>query len=102
MLLSLPVVPSNQFSWKTNEGTTERSDLRVNIFSQIYDDACDAGFIVKSEKTGREFIAFHSHSEFDNEGELQYDVFTFWSEKKNNRAVQLKREERFKVLVFND
>jgi len=45
------------------------------MLGQIYDDACDVGFEIKSEKTGNN-VKFYMDQEFtDNEGDLQYWTF---------------------------
>lgn len=58
-LLRPPSVSSRFFSFhaSTNTFVTERSDL-PNSFREgrVYDDACDEGFTMVSERTGREVV----------------------------------------------
>jgi hypothetical protein len=56
MNLSCPIYPSKAFTWKGNSGVSEISDLGQYSFkgwSQLYDDACDIGFAIQSERTGK-------------------------------------------------
>ena len=54
MRLTLVEHSSRQFSYSDKDKTfvSEASDLDNRHLERIYDDACDVGFAVKSEKTG--------------------------------------------------
>ena len=53
-------VGSERFTWHKdcNAFIAEASDLPkgFDFFSQVWNDACDAGFILVSERTGRELL----------------------------------------------
>jgi hypothetical protein len=61
------------------ELATYRSDLEANtdggIFAQVYDDACDEGFVIVSAKSGKEAVFAHEDSIVDGEGEILADVY---------------------------
>src|SRR3989304_8490620 len=47
--------PSSMFSWSRQGGLSascEASTMENRHLQQIYDDACDVGFAIKSDKTG--------------------------------------------------
>lgn len=43
---------SSLFTWRGKVGIADASDLGPGWAEQIFDDACDVGFRVKSQKTG--------------------------------------------------
>lgn len=51
---NIPELGGRQITWTAgrNHGTLFASDIRVNLNTRIYDDACDVGFYVKSHRTG--------------------------------------------------
>lgn len=55
--MRLPLVEhsTNQFKYKSSTKTliSEASDLDNRHLERLYDDACDVGFSVKSERTGK-------------------------------------------------
>ena len=55
--------------------STEHSDLPkfFNFYSQIYNDACDSGFILVSEKTGNEALFV-----FDREDKQEDELMGTW------------------------
>lgn len=70
MKFFIPTISSSLFIvYKKKTLVGYISDLGgVNIFSRIYDDSCDVGFKVKSEKTGN-IVDFSLVSEEKREGE---------------------------------
>lgn len=63
-------ISSKLFTWSAKNGTAEHSDLgRPNVFQQIFDDACDVGFAVKSEKTGKVETFYHYDVNYSGHGE---------------------------------
>lgn len=55
MQLSLPQVDSDIFTHSSSQQrlVAEISDLRgIDVFSPLYDDACDAGFALRNPRTG--------------------------------------------------
>jgi len=70
----VPVIKSDRFGFNAASRTfhADISDFRgINVMSQLYEDACDQGFILESSKTGRKIpFGFLSYKQ-DGEGEVQ-------------------------------
>jgi len=78
--------------------TCELSTLRDRVYNQLYDDACDVGFGIISEKTGHVAYWAHDKSEFNDDGDLTSVIFKPITETINQRQ-SLKD---WTVEVFND
>jgi hypothetical protein len=54
MQLQVSLVPNTAFTHNVQAKTlvAEISDLQLNKFDALYDDACDVGFAVRNSKTG--------------------------------------------------
>jgi hypothetical protein len=74
------------YSAKNKRFISEISTIRCNIFGQIYDDACDAGFVLVSQKTGKKKTFFFINEETkdgeivswnfkDTKGELEIIIY---------------------------
>ena len=69
MKLTLVEHSSRQFSWTEKTLVSEASDLDNRHLERLYDDACDVGFSVKSERTGNVIVFvmtspfYHGHGE---------------------------------------
>lgn len=76
MLLKPTPICSSKFSFKNNTFITEASDLGRGLFlGRVYNDACDEGFTIVSEKTGKGAVfALYNHDE-DGEGDLVAWIF---------------------------
>ena len=99
-ILNLNRIPSSKFYWNKNNKTfsQECSSLKgFNVLSRIYDDACDEGFILVGEKTGKEVIFYLEKTEY-HDGEL-----CSWNFKvvKNKASRELNMLET-KLVIFND
>jgi hypothetical protein len=71
MLLKPSPICSSKFSFKSNTFVTEVSGLsRRFSLERIYDDACDEGFTIISEKTGKGAVFALLTTERDREGDL--------------------------------
>lgn len=70
----------------------EESDLRnKNLFRQVWDDACDVGFIIRSHHTGRE-VTFALYSQVtDSDGDV-----TAW------HFDSLDEDVNWRVTILND
>lgn len=70
-------ISTNRFSYskERNEFCTEASDLKNESFSRRWPDACDIGFDLVSERTGRVVRLVETDEVRDREGELMYNVF---------------------------
>ena len=72
MHLSCPIYPSKVFTWNRNSGCTDVSDLSVYTspqWSQLFDDACDVGFGIRSDRTGHVVRFSLGREEFSGHGE---------------------------------
>jgi dipeptidyl aminopeptidase/acylaminoacyl peptidase len=71
MRLTLVEHSSRQFSYSDKDKTvvSEASDLDNRHLERIYDDACDVGFAVKSEKTGAVVVFVMTSPIYHGEGE---------------------------------
>ena len=87
-------IMSSKFRWDpvTRTFVAEVSELVDKLFlTQVWDDACDAGFVMVSTKTGREVIFVHTRV---REGEWEVMSWEFQSHGFDG--------EQMKVLIFND
>ncbi len=65
---------------------------------RLYDDACDVGFAMKSDKTGRVVKFYMDKVHTDGEGDI-----THWTYRACHEDVRLNPEAMFIVVtVFND
>jgi len=69
---SIPMVDSNLFSWDkesrmlVGEISTLQANGQGNLYGQIYDDACDVGFQIRSRRTD-ETVVFYLADEVRTE-----------------------------------
>jgi hypothetical protein len=84
------------------EFVAEASDLGrgFNPFSQIWNDSCDAGFVMVGQKTGKELIFTTAHTHRDAEGDITHWSFT--AVPSLNKRSGIKFEERIFVTILND
>ena len=87
---------SNRFTWMPSEGhfTTFASDAQFRL-ERIYQDACDVGFVMVSERTGKELTFYLDKEERDPSGE---DIIA-WHFKSDSRDPLLKK---LTATVWND
>lgn len=102
-VLNIPCIRSSLFTWTGTNGVTEHSDIRIPLFNRIYDDACDAGFAVRSDKTGKIMIFGHHDTDFLGDEEYGW-LFTCIGElSPNGRQIKrLSEGHEFTLLVIND
>lgn len=95
MQLNTPKISTRPFLYDptTNTFSAEASDLRGFRLGRIYDDACDIGFTLVSQRTGREIVFALAHEERDREGDLLFEDF---------RPVNRNEWGAGTVRVFND
>ncbi|MFI5260909.1 MAG: hypothetical protein ACHQU0_03890 [Candidatus Paceibacteria bacterium] len=69
----------HQFNWNGCVGTADISDLcdggNLELDARVYDDACDVGFYVTSQKTGRRVLFIESNVARDGEGDVMYNEY---------------------------
>jgi hypothetical protein len=92
MILKPAPISSSNFTFKNNTFIAEASDLRNFELGRVYDDACDAGFTIVSEKTGKHVVFAETDADVDSEGD-----FLAW-----NFVAVTKGFEKLKVVIFND
>lgn len=92
---NLPVHSSKIFSYSNQNFVAESSDLGPRGMSQVWDDACDLGFSIRSERTNvvKTFVIDRTHT--DNEGDV-----THWTlrEINGNRIIP----DGLSVTLFNN
>jgi len=82
------------YNGRTKVFAAEVSDLPFHpIGSKIYDDACDVGFRMVSERTGEKLLFSLYHVDQNQE----YEVQGWWF-----KAVSKTNLSELKVLVIND
>lgn len=86
----------------TKTFTTEVSELGTVPFSQVYDDACDEGFVLVSHKTGHAIVLRLKSTDKSYENEIT--GWRFEPIKKSNGAGRWTAIDanEFTVLVIND
>lgn len=96
-------IPMTIFNYHKDDETfsQEISTLQGNgfdPFSQVYEDACDEGFTMVSEQTGRKVTFYLDDVGRDGEREI-----TRWSYMPTPESVrQIPGIENLKVIIFND
>ena len=70
MLLNPSPISSTRFTFKGHTFSAEASDLRGTRLGRVYDDACDEGFTIVSEKTGKSAVFAAADEIIHNGGEL--------------------------------
>lgn len=91
-------VKSRAFEYQGGRLLQEISTLQAyvsgNIFGQLYDDAADQGFVMVSQRTGKEMPFCLEETSRNGDGDVEYWKF---------RAVKEDDFGRFMTaLVFND
>lgn len=93
--LSIPLFNTKQFFYRKESScfVAEISDLPEGPFmGQVYDDACDMGFMMESERTGKKLLFLYDMSDW-NDGEIAGWNFSY-DDYENN--------VHFKALIIND
>ena len=99
MRLNLVEHSSNQFTYQKDKKRfiAFASDLDNRHLEQIYDDACDVGFKVKSEKTGK-VITFVMKAPFRHDEELAGWIYVPTSDSFRN----VPECQGMEATIFND
>lgn len=78
--------------------TLEANHNEGEVLGQVYDDACDEGFIIVSKKTGRDAVFAINETVKDSEGDVRY-----WTMVPTRDTVRrLPQLKGWEVMVFND
>lgn len=100
-LLKVPSIGTERFSWTPESRTfsAEASDFGRDFRpSSLYDDACDIGFELVSQWTGKRTTWCLTDEIRDGEGELQA-----WEFKPTSEALRVNHTLLgAKVVIFND
>lgn len=97
----LSPIPSGKFTYdeKTKVFTAEASDLSgINLFSPIYDDACDAGFAMESARTGQTVTYCLEKEHRNNDNDVTHWTFTPITESIRKTPIC----KGTSVMIFND
>ena len=70
MLLKPVPISSTKFLFRKNTFIGEASELKDLKLGRVYDDACDMGFTIISEKTGKGVVFAQTEDTLDAEGDL--------------------------------
>lgn len=89
----MPIHPGSHFVWEGRTGTAFASDLPEHFASRIWNDSCDVGFFVRSERTGAVKLFVRESMIKNAEGEVVGDEYV--SESGKNAS------DRITVKVFN-
>lgn len=105
-MLFVPKRSSRDFTWRGKVGVVEASDLgKQEIGGRVYDDACDYGFDLRSEKTGLTLLMTESGVDRDGEQEVtgwRFKSAGMISERHGKRTLIRDRYPDVEVLVIND
>lgn len=90
------------FSTQTQCFTAEASDFGGGfITSQVYDDACDEGFVIRSPNTGKEILFVGDGVDEDSEGDIAGWRFKAYKERQRN-GLWTRTAHTFTALIIND
>ncbi len=95
-----PTILSSRFSYepRTKTFVAEVSDFNEgpNLFSRVFDDACDEGFQIESVKTGTCVAFTFREVQTDDEGEVQAWVFDAYNPRGNPKLANVT------AVILND
>lgn len=76
MKLSVIEFPGKMFCWTGHQLSSEASDMGNRHLQQLYNDACDVGFAVKSEHTGEVVTYVMVSVKKDAESDILYWTYS--------------------------
>ena len=76
------------------EASTIERGRRTALMAQVYDDACDEGFVIESHHTDRRVVFALDKIDRDNDG----DIAGWWFKPAERKDAAL----NIKVLIIND
>lgn len=71
-------ISTKYFTWDRERMmfVAEASDLKgFDLFSTVFDDACDEGFTLVSEKTGREITVTYHETIRDSDSDVLVEIY---------------------------
>ena len=102
--MKLNVIPfsSNRFTFEDGCFISEASDLGNNHLQKLYDDSCDVGLVIRSEKTQKSVTYYLDHIEYHRLDKLTMDA-TSWEYRPTTESIREVPEcKGTSVTVFND
>lgn len=100
-LLHPPIISTDRFTYTERDRTfaAEDSDFGRNglPLGQVYDDATDIGFTLRSTRTGKEIVFALWNTQRDREGDVQFDEYHPAPYQRGTKGL-----DDLKVIVFND
>lgn len=90
-MLSSTIISSDHFRYFADQKTffAEKSELRVDIFTRLFEDACDVGFLMRSVRTNKCKPFAFSRTRDDAEGDIVAWEF-------------VSSPSEYKLIVWND
>lgn len=93
--------PSSMFTWTDKVAVAEASDMGNRHLQPLYDDACDVGFAMKSDKTG-EVVTYAMTRPF-YQGEDEDRELAGWDYTPTSESIRkVPSCAGTKVVVYND
>jgi hypothetical protein len=91
-LLSPTRIGTQHFTWVPDKSLFVAEDSSLPRPSRVWDDACDEGYTLVSERTGEELVIALEHVERSEDGIAHWDY----------QPIAATFHNRFIVRVFND
>lgn len=92
-------ISAKRFRWSQGNGYAEASELPDLKQHQIWPDACDVGFTIRSERTGELRTFVETHVNRDDEREIESWVYS----SVNNRNGHIDRPGALlTITIYND
>lgn len=95
MLLTPCPISTSRFTFRDGVFLAEISSLGDFRLGRVFDDACDAGFTLISERTGEAKVFSGPETTRDAEGDILFDEFTEVLDARGTPGT-------LKVRIFND
>lgn len=102
-VLNIPCIRSSVLNWTNDQGFAEHSSIRIPLFNRIYNDACDAGFAVCSDKSGQIAIFAHYDTDMDQQDEAGWHFVCIGLMSKCGKFIRRKPElSNINIVIIND
>lgn len=101
MLLHPTTIETSRLTWDASSRLFASDDSDLPRPSQVYDDACDVGYTLRSHLTGQEIVFVQSNVVRDREGDIMFWVYTPAPEDRVARRVGFTATSLV-LHIFND
>lgn len=100
--MKFPIIefPSSFFTWSQGVAHAEASDMENRHLQPLYDDACDVGFAIKSDKTG-EVVTYVMERPVYDEGE-DHELLEWRYVPTNESIRKVPACANSKAVIYND